>query len=127
MVRAVTEKELGRALKNREAHIEVVGDLSEKVYKIKTVNPDAWKRCVSALGVAATAAIATAGTAGLAAPLAIPSTLLATPAIVSALGVQPAISAVTIAVAGESIDVLNALRKYDMEKVTDGSIILYKR
>ena len=117
-----TEKELGEALKNDQDRIEIEGDLSKKVIKIKATGKVAWAIAVGAIAVAVIAVLATPATGGASNA----AHLVAAPAAAATLGVSVAASAIAIAVGAGGIGVLKKLRSYSLEKNPDGSITLKK-
>lgn len=121
------EKDLGRALKEGRDMIVIEGDLVNKVIKIKMTGNAAWTICIGGITIAVTVTIANASTAGAATPVAVPSALVGATGAVAALGVPTTIAAIGIAIAGGGVAVLNKLRKYRVEKVSDTKIILHKR
>lgn len=58
------EKELGQALKNNVALIEVEFDLKNQVLKIRSVGKVAWGICIGSIAVAVTSILATMTTGG---------------------------------------------------------------
>jgi len=117
-----TEKELGEALKNDQDRIEIEGDLSRKVIKIKATGKVAWAIAAGAIAVAVIAVLATPATGGASNA----AHLIAVPAAAATLGTSVASSAVVIAVAAGGIGGLNKLRRYSVKKNADGSITLTK-
>ncbi|RDU61210.1 hypothetical protein [Helicobacter sp. MIT 14-3879] len=99
------EKELAQALKNEEDCIEIEGNLARGTFKIKATGKIAW--AVYILFAAAAAIIA--------------SRRMATPAAEDFIAF-----AATIAIAGGGIGVLNKLRDYKLEKISDTHIKLIK-
>lgn len=119
-----TEKELGAALKNGESTIEIEGDLSKKVIRIKATGKLAWAIGIAAIGVAVVATIAAAPSGG----SSLAAHGLMAPAAAAALGgPSVAASALMIAVAAGGIGGLNKLRKYSMSKKADGRVVLTKK
>jgi hypothetical protein len=119
------EKELGQAIKNGETYIEIEGDLGKKVIRIKAIGPIAWGICFSALAVAIVSVIATVGTGGVAAPVAMANAIAVVPIASATLGLPAAIAAIGIAVAGGSAGILNKLRGYKLTK-NGNKVILSK-
>ena len=117
-----TEKELGEALKNDQDRIEIEGDLSGKVIKIKATGKVAWAVAAGAIAVAIIAVVATPVTGGTSNV----AHLVVVPAASATLGVSVAGSAIAIAVAAGGIGALNKLRRYSIEKNADGSVTLRK-
>lgn len=112
-----TEKELGEALKNNQDSIEIVGDLSRKVLKIKATGKVAWAIAIGAIGIAI---ILTVGSGGTAAPAA----GFVSVGAVSVLGVSAATSAVAIAIAAGGVGALNSLRQYKIVSKSDNKVVL---
>lgn len=75
-------KGLGKAVKNNEDTIEIEGDLSKKVIKIKATGKVAWAVSIGAIGIAVAAALATPATGGTSAVVGV----VAAPAAVTVLG-----------------------------------------
>lgn len=119
-----TEEELGKAIKNGEDAIEVEGDLTKKVVKIKATGSVAWGIAIGAIAVAVIAVLsspATAGTGLVAAPA------LVAPAAGALGGMGIAVSAVSIAVAGGGVAVLNKLRDYEIVSNTKEKLVLRRK
>ena len=117
------EKELAEALKNEENQIIIEGDLARKVFKIKVTGNVAWGVCIAAIAVAVAAALASMPTGGVSAFVAAPAMAGA----VTILGPSVAGSALSIAIAAGGVGVLNKLRNYNMEKISDTKIILHRK
>lgn len=119
-----TEKELGTALKAEAEEIVVEGEsLVKKVLCIKKTGKLAWGLCIGALGVAVGAAMATP-----AAPiLPVVVTAVAGPVVISTLGMSVTTAAITIAVAGGGVIVLNKLRKYRIAEQTQERLVLKRK
>lgn len=122
-----TEKELGEALKNNYDTIEVEGDLSKKVLKIKATGKVAWGVCIGCIVVAVSMMVVTLGSGGTAAPVAGPTTAVTLGAAASVWGLPTAITATGIALAGGGVAALKKLRKYRIEKISDTRIVLHKK
>ena len=119
-----TEEELGKAIKNDEDAIEVEGDLIKKVVRIKATGSVAWGIAIGAIAVAVIAVLsspATAGTGLVAAPA------LVAPAAGALGGMGIAVSAVSIAVAGGGVAVLNKLRDYEIVSNTKEKLVLRRK
>lgn len=112
-----TEKELGEALKRNQDSIEIEGDLSRKVLKIKATGKVAWLVAIGAIGIAV---VITVGSGGTAAPAAGFVGLGA----VSVLGISAATSAVAIAIAAGGVSALNSLRQYKIVSESDNKVVL---
>lgn len=117
------EKDLGRKVKNGESTIEVEGDLAGKIIRIKVTGDVAWLVCVGAIGVALASTLMAPATAGVSEV----ASLVAGSVAATTLGVSTTVTAVLIAVGGGGVGVLNKLRDYKMEKLTDEHIILHRR
>lgn len=116
-------KELGKALKNNEPVIEIEGDLVNKVIRIKATEKGVWAVVIIAITICV-ASIATAPATGGVSTLSFVATA---PAAVTAWGIPTTAAAVAIAVAGGGVAVLEKLRKYRLEKISDKKIILYRK
>lgn len=116
-------KELAKAVNQNQNVIEIEGDLTKKVIKIKATGPVAWAIAIAALGASAAlllASPATLGTSGIA------SAVTGT-AAVTILGGPAAATALAIAVAGGGIGTLNSLRKYKIVEKTSTKVILKRK
>lgn len=121
-VRVTSEKELGKALKDGADTIEIEGDLSKKVVRIKATGKVAWAVAIGAIAVAV-AGILTAALGG-GAPSA--ASAFAAPAAIAVLGAPVTLSAILIAVAAGGVGVLNSLRKYKIVS-KDGEKLVIKK
>ena len=117
------EKDLGKAIKNDENTIEIEGDLARKVIKIKATGAVAWAVCFAALVITITFILAAPPSGG----LTIPATLVVAPTAASILGGGTAVTAVGIAIGGGSAAILNKLREYRLEKISDNHVILHRK
>lgn len=121
-----TEKELGEALKKEQDTIEIEGDLSKKVLRIKATGTVAWAVAVGAIGVAVV---------GLMYPVPEPTTQAATKAFaltaaggsVAILGVGATVAAISIAVAAGGVGALNTLRTYKIADKSNGKLVLKRK
>lgn len=120
-MRVTTEKELAKAIESDTEFIEIEGDLAKGVIKLKYVGKAAWLVAIAAIGAAVALVLATPATAGITSGFAAVSAAGA----VSILGLS-ATTAIGIAVATGGISVLNRLRDYDMEKISDTHVKLTK-
>ena len=114
-----TEEELAEALKSGTESIEIEGDLAKGVVRIKYTGQAAWVIAIGAAVALALAAPATAGAGIVASPF------VATGAV-SVLGFGTTATAISIAVAAGGVGVLNSLRDYDLEKISDTHVKLTK-
>ena len=112
-----TEKELGEALKNNQVSIEIEGDLSKKVLKIKATGTVAWAVAIGAIGIAVVITVGSGGTAA-------PAAGVVGIGAVSVLGISAATSAVAIAVAAGGVGALNSLRQYKIVSKGDNKVVL---
>lgn len=117
-----TEKELGKAIRDGADTIEIEGDLSKKVIRIKAKGKVAWAIAFGAIGVAVVATLAAPPSGG----ATFVAHCVAAPAAASVLGVSVTSSAIAIAVAAGSVGALSRLRKYRLNKRPDGSVVLRK-
>ena len=124
MAKVTTEEELTNAIKNNEDTIEIEGDLSKKAIRIKATGKVAWVVAIASTIVAVIGIllITTSGGKNLIA-------LGSGTGAVSTLGSNTTIGAIiiAIAIAGAGIGILNKLRKYRIEKVSEKRIILHKK
>lgn len=124
MAKVTTEEELTNAIKNNEDTIEIEGDLSKKAIRIKATGKVAWVVAIASTIVAVIGIllITTSGGKNLIA-------LGSGTGAVSILGSNTTIGVIiiAIAVAGAGIGILNKLRKYRIEKVSEKRIILHKK
>ena len=122
-----TEEELVKAVNNNENYIEIEGDLSNKVFRIKAVGSVPW---IVAIGSIVVATVAVISLPKISQPKAgfMASGIGAATAggAVAILGLAATTSAIKIAVAGGAIGVLKKLRNYKMEKISDTKLILKK-
>jgi hypothetical protein len=104
-----SEEELAKALKQEEDTIEITGDLTKKIIKIKATGKIAWAIALAAIAIAIPIAIICISSTPATGPVGIASTLVALPVLapaVATLGAGTAFSAVFIAISGKSIDTL---------------------
>ena len=124
-----TAKELSEAIKEETDVIEVEGDLSNKVVRIKVTGKVAWGVCAAALTAAIGFAIAAGATAAVP-PVGGANALAFTAAMgtsASILG-SAAVPALTIGICAGGIGALTALRnRYSIVKKEKGSVILKKK
>ncbi len=113
-----TERELADALNNKQDIIEIEGDLTKRIIKIKATGKTAWIVAIGA--VAATLMLVTSGAA---APVGGATGLTA----VSVLGFSTTASVVAIAVAAGGVSALNALRNYKVISHSDEKLILSRK
>ena len=109
-----TNKELGKALKNKEESILIEGDLANKVIRIKATGKLAWGISLAAISTAVAAIFLKGSTAGLTAPITSAAILSSASTAIAVLGPPAAKSAIVIAVAGGGVGVLHTLRKYEI-------------
>ncbi|RZZ89711.1 hypothetical protein [Pseudoxanthomonas winnipegensis] len=114
------EKELGEALKNEQDTIEIEGDLSRKVMKIKATGKVAWAVAIGAIGIAVILALGSGGTTA-------PFSGAVGIGAVSVLGLPAALSAVAIAVAARGVGALNSLRRYKIVRQEGSKLVLSRR
>ena len=122
MVKVKDEKELGQALKEQQDTIEIEGDLTKKILKIKATGKIAWAVAIGAIGVAVVAILtapATGGTHGVVG-------VMAAPVAVGILGAGTTVAAIAIAIGAGGVGALNRLRSYKVEKLGPDHIILKK-
>lgn len=123
-----TSKELGVAIKASESTIIIEGKLGNAVIAIQAIGPVAWGTVIAATAVAITGTIVSLGTVGAGAPVDAVSKLVATPALITAVGgsTSTATTLMGIAIAGGGVGVLTSLRKYNATK-KGNKVILTKK
>ncbi|MEI0492532.1 hypothetical protein R4J17_08805 [Brachyspira intermedia] len=125
-----TEEELKEAIKNEEDTIEIIGDLKNKIIKIKAKGKVS---LILGIGLILIGGAATILSGGSAAPATIPSMAMAKaafllpPAAAAAGGgsLGGLISALGIGSVGTSM--LNSLKKYEIKEETDKKIVLKRK
>lgn len=121
-------KELGEALKRGDDSIEIEDDLQKPVVRIKATGKGVWAVCVVGISVTIAGVAVAVGSGGTGSA---PAALISTPAMASAvaiLGAPTAIVALSIALAGGGVGVLNHLMKdYDIKRISDEKIILRRK
>jgi hypothetical protein len=115
-----TEQELGNALNNNQDTIEIEGDLTSKVIKIKATGKVAWAVAIGAIGIAVAITLGTGGTAA-------PAAGVVGIGAVSILGLSAATSAVAIAIAAGRVGALNSLRKYKVVSTQGNKLKLSRK
>ena len=124
-----TAKELSEAIKEETDVIEVEGDLSNKIVRIKVTGKVAWAVCAVSLAAAISFAIAAGATAAVP-PVGGANALgftaaMGTVAVVLGTAAGPALA---IGIAAGGIGALTALRnRYSIVKKEKGSVILKKK
>lgn len=117
------EKELGKALKEDRDEIIIEGDLKNNVIRIKAIGKVSWAIAIAAIAVAVGSVLAAPLTGGLSTT----ANFITAPVAVSVLGVPATGAAISIAVAGGGVKILDKLRDYKIVKKNDNSVILKKR
>lgn len=120
-MRVQNEQELGNAVKQEESCIELKGKLASHVKKLMKLNMALWVFSLTALSIAVLATIQAPATAGVSGIISI----VAGTSTASILGMDTVIVAVSIAVAGGGIRILQKLRKYHLTYRENGKIILH--
>ena len=120
-MRVQNEQELGNAVKQEESCIELEGKLASHVKKLMNLNMALWVFSLTTLSVAVLALMQAPATAGVSGIISI----VAGTSAASILGVDTVIAAVSIAVAGGGISILQKLRKYRLTYGKNGKIILH--
>lgn len=122
------EKALAEALKNDEGSIEIEGNLAEKTLKIKATGKVAWGVvCIGSIAVAVALIISYRGSSRVIAGAGAAVGLVSAGAATSILGVGATSAAIAIAVAGGGVGILNKLRDYKVERISDTHIKLIKK
>ena len=120
-MRVQNEQELGNAVKQEEACIELEGKLASQIKKLMKLNMALWVFSLTALSIAVLATIQAPATAGVSGIISI----VAGTSTASILGMDTVIAAVSIDVAGGGIRILQKLRKYHLTYRENGKIILH--
>ena len=122
-----SEKELSKAIKDGQDTIEIEGDLIGKTIRIKATGKVAWGVVVAAMGAAIATVLLTTRTGPSTASMSLAVNAVAIPGATAILGLPATISALTIAIAGGGIGVLNKLRDYKIVSREDSKLILQKK
>lgn len=122
MLKITNNKELGKALKNKEESILIEGDLANKVIRIKATGKLAWGITIAAITTSVAAILLKTTSGGLATPITSAAIFTSAPAAIAVLGPTAAKSAILIAIAGGGVGVLHTLRKYKI--VEQGAALL---
>lgn len=120
-------KELARAIKEGQDEIEIEYDLKKHVMRIKATGKVAWGVALGAMTAVVISALAEIGSGGVATPV---SALVATPAVAGAvgvLGIDATTAAIIMAITAGGVGVLNKLRKYDVEEISETKAILRRK
>lgn len=120
-------EDLANAIKNGQDTITVEGDLSKKIIRIKATGKVAWAVAIGAITVAVTAAITVPASGGTSAPIAVTTFVATAPAAVGVLGFSTTVAAISIAVAGGGVAVLNKLRKYSIVSRKGNQLVLKRK
>lgn len=117
----VDEKELGKALKEGQNRIEIEGDLAKKVFKIITIDEPEWTVCSPDISTRVRDILYRF----ISRPIAL-SEIVAEKHTEQVLGVETRNSAILIAKAAGGAEVLDKLRDYKLQKISDNYVILTK-
>lgn len=121
-------KDLGKAIKREQSTIEVEGDLAKHVIRIKATGAVAWGVCITAMAIVVASIVTAPATAPETAGASLVLSLMPTiPVVTTTLGMGTTIAAITIAVAGGGVGILNELRDYDMKKISNSKVILIRK
>jgi len=101
-------------------------EAGKTAFKIKATGNVAWAVCIAALAVAIVAILVSPATLGTSVVIGGAVETFMAPVVVTTLGFSAASGAITIAIAGGGVGILNKLRKYKMKK-ENGKIILLKK
>lgn len=123
LMRVHTAEDLGKAVKNEEDTIEIEGDLVKKTLRIKATGKVAWAIAIGAIGVAVAALVLAPATSG----GTVVVEAFAAPAAVGVLGLPTTLAAISIAVAGGGVAVLNKLRHYKIVEQSDNYLVLKRK
>lgn len=125
--KVTTEAELGNALKKNEEEIEIVGDLANKVLKIRATGKVAWVVALGAIAIAAYSTAATVSSGGTSGPVTIPTTGISAFVSTAVLGGTVTYSAIAIAIAAGSVSSLTKVRKYKQVSYEKNRLLLKRR
>lgn len=120
--RVTSAKELGEALKAGADTIEIEGDLSKRVLRIKATGKVAWGIAIGAIVVAVVAILAAPAGGGVPAL----ASAFTAPAAAAVLGVPTTVAAISIAVAAGGVAALNSLRKYKIVSKNGDKLVIKK-
>ncbi|EDO8526933.1 hypothetical protein GTH14_04250 [Campylobacter jejuni] len=125
------EEELAKAINDNKNYMEIEGDLANNIFKIKATGNVTWVIALGSIGLAAVAIIYhsknNSSSHGSKLSFAAGGIGVATAGVaVSILGLATTISAIKIATAGNGKEILEKLRDYRMEKISDTKLILKK-
>lgn len=123
MAKVRSAEELAEALKKEEDTIEIEGDLSKKVVRIRATGKIAWVIAIAAIAIAVYSILTMPATGG----TSIASGLVANSAAVGILGFSVTTAAISIAVAGGGIGILTTLRGYKEVSRTENTLVLKKK
>lgn len=121
-MKVTNEKELAKAIENNENIIEIEGDLSKKILKIKATGKVAWAIAFCAIAASVALVISSIGTGGISSV----GIVATAPTAVGILGVGATSTAIAIAIAAGGVGVLKKLRNYKLEKISEKHIRLIK-
>lgn len=118
-----------KAVKAGEPMIIIEGKkISGEIYRIIITRDIAWAVCIGGIAVAGIAVAATIGSGGAVAPASVPMACFVSPPVVATLGgIEVAKTAIMFAVLGGGVGVLNQLRGYSVERISDDKLILRKK
>lgn len=124
VVVVLNEADLGKAIKQKKATIEIEGELKDRVCSMKALEKESWNACMIQISMAVSVLQIMTQVDGIDTPV---SVLTGTPIlekIISFLGNTNAFSAIMIARAGGGVGILNQLRKYQIAALTEEKLIL---
>lgn len=124
VVVVLNEADLGKAIKQKKATIEIEGELKDRVCSMKALEKESWNACMTQISMAVSVLRIMTQVDGIDTPV---SVLTGTPIlekIISFLGNTNAFSAIMIARAGGGVGILNQLRKYQIAALTEEKLIL---
>lgn len=108
-----TPQDLGKAIKDNAERIEITGDIKAKTVRIMEMRGALWVVAIGAISAAVLMALSTEGIDISRPPILIqgPAFSFAPVVAVAILGVDTALAAVSIALAGDGVKALSNLRK----------------
>ncbi len=119
-------KELAKALKNKVDIIVIEGEFGKVSFRIYAIGKVAWVVAIGGIA-AAVALIFASGGVPLFSPGTLPGAALAAAPAVGILGWSATTAAITIALTGGGVGILNKFRKYKLIERDDNQIVFKRK
>ena len=119
-------KELAKALKDKVDMIVIEGEFGKVSFRIYAIGKVAWIVAIGGIA-AAVALIFASGTMPLFSPGTLPGAALAAAPAVGILGWPATTAAITIALTGGGVGILNKFRKYKLIERDDNRIVFKRK